>query len=365
MLLVACANVANLLLIRAGGRRRELAIRAALGAGRWRVVRQLLTESVLLALAGGAAGLAAAWWGVRVLQASKSQPITLVNPVRIDVPVLLFTLGAAVLTGLLFGILPALQASAVPLSTELNSTSHGTGGTGGRTRRLRDAIAVAEVAVSLALLVGAGLLVRTFDNMRHADLGLDPRNVLTMSINLPDAKYGTLAAQRAFYDRLVERVRSTPAVRAASLSVQIPLEGGSNGYITVPGEDSTRLANQLFEWNYVSPDYFRAFGIPLLRGRTFTAADESETAVVAQKVNDIFSVPNPRLDDLPALTLARRHQPHDGADHLGQAGSRRADLPSRRRDHGSRDRRGGRFQGDGGPGRRPAGSLLPVRRLAR
>ena len=302
VLLVACANVANLLLIRAGGRRRELAIRAALGAGRWRIARQLLTESVLLAFAGGAAGLAAAWWGVRLLQSVKAQPIPLLNPVRIDVPVLLFTLAAAVLTGLLFGILPALQASAIPLSMELNSTSHGTGGTGSRTRRLRDAIAVAEMAVSLALLIGAGLLVRTFDNLRRADLGIDAHNVLTMSINLPDAKYRTLSAQQAFFDRLIERVRSTPAVRAASFSTQIPLEGGSNGYITVPGEDSTRLANQLFEWNYVSPDYFRAFGIPLFRGRTFTAADESETAVVAQKVNEIFSVPNPRLDNLPTLT---------------------------------------------------------------
>jgi putative ABC transport system permease protein len=302
VLLVACANVANLLLIRAGGRRRELAIRAALGAGRWRVARQLLTESVLLAFAGGAAGLAAAWWGVRLLQSVKAQPIPLLNPVRIDVPVLLFTLAAAVLTGLLFGILPALQASAIPLSTVLNSTSHGTGGTGSRTRRLRDAIAVAEVAVSLALLIGAGLLVRTFDNLRRADLGIDAHNVLTMSINLPEAKYGTLSAQQAFFDRLIERVRSTPAVRAASFSTEIPLEGGSNGYITVPGEDSTRLANQLFEWNYVSPDYFRAFGIPLFRGRTFTAADESETAVVAQKVSEIFSVANPRLDHLPTLT---------------------------------------------------------------
>ncbi len=302
VLLVACANVANLLLIRAGGRRRELAIRAALGAGRWRVVRQLLTESVLLAFAGGAAGLAAAWWGVRVLQAAKSQPIPLVNPVQIDLPVLLFTLGAAVLTGLLFGILPALQASTIPLSAELNSTNQGTGGAGGRTRRIRDAIAVAEVAVSLALLIGAGLLFRTFDNMRHADLGLDARNVLTMSINLPSAKYATATAQQAFFDRLLERVLSTPTVRAASYSVQIPLEGGSNGYITVPGEDSTRLANQLFEWNYVSPGYFRAFGIPLLRGRTFTDADEREAAVVARKANEIFSVPNPKLEGLPPLS---------------------------------------------------------------
>jgi putative ABC transport system permease protein len=302
VLLVACANVANLLLIRAGGRRRELAIRAALGAGKWRVVRQLLTESVLLAFAGGAAGLAAAWWGVGLLPSVKSLPIPLVNPIRIDVPVLLFTLSAAVLTGLLFGILPALQASSARLSEELNSTSSGTGGTGGRTRRLRDVIAVAEIAVSLALLVGAGLLVRSFNQMRHADIGVDSRNVLTMEISLPPAKYATVAAQQAFFDRLVDRVRQAPAVRAASFSTQIPLEGGSNGFITVPGEDNARLANQLFEWNYVTPDYFRTFGISLLQGRHFTPADETQAAEVARKVNDVFSTPNPRLDALKGLS---------------------------------------------------------------
>ena len=302
VLLVACANVANLLLIRAGGRRRELAIRASLGAGRWRVARQLLTESVLLALAGGAAGLAAAWWGVRLLPSVKSQPIPLVNPVQIDAPVLLFALAAALLTGLVFGVLPALHASATPLSAELNSTSRGTGGAAGRTRRLRDAIAVAEVAVSLALLIGAGLLFRTFDNMRHADLGLDARNVLTVSVNLPEAKYATFASKRAFFDRFLDRVRSMPGVRAATLSVQIPLEGGGNGYITVPGEDGTRLANQLFEWNYVSQDYFHAFGIPLLRGRTFTADDDEQAAAVAQKLDAIFSAPTPRVEEAKGLS---------------------------------------------------------------
>ncbi len=302
VLLVACANVANLLLIRAGGRRRELAIRAAIGAGRWRVVRQLLTESALLALAGGAVGLAAAWWGVGVLQSIKSLPVPLVNPIRIDVPVLLFTLGAAVLTGLLFGILPALQASAIPLSAELNSTSYGTGGAGWRTRRLRDAIAVAEIALSLALLVGAGLLVRSFENMRHADIGVDSRNVLTMGINLPATRYSTEAAQQAFFDRLIDRVRSTPGIRAATLSAQIPLEGGSNGFITVPGEDNARLANQLFEWNYVTPDYLRTFGILLLEGRNFTPADEAQTFEVARKLNEVYSVPNPRTDALKGLS---------------------------------------------------------------
>ena len=293
VLLVACANVANLLLIRAGGRGRELAIQSALGAGRWRVVRQLLTESVLLAFAGGAAGLAAAWWGVRLLQSVKSLPIPLVNPVRIDLPVLLFTLAAAVLTGLLFGILPALQASGIRLSEELKSSGQAVLGTGRRTRRLRDAIAVAEIALSLALLVGAGLLLRSFDKMRNAELGIDLRNVFTASLNLPPARYDTPVARRAFFDRLLDRVRSSPGVRAASVSTQIPLEGGSNGYITVPGRDDRALQSQLFEWNYVTPDYFRTLGIPLLQGRTFTAEDEDRAAGVALEISRVYASPNP------------------------------------------------------------------------
>jgi len=301
VLLVACANVANLLLIRSGGRRRELAIRAAIGAGRWRVIRQLLTESVLLALVGGAAGFVAAWWGVGLLQSVKSMPIPLVNPIRIDLSVLFFTLAATMLTGVLFGILPAVQASSVQLSEELTSTSHGTGGTGVRARRLRDVIAVAEIAMSLALLVGAGLLVRSFNEMRHAEIGVDSRDILTMGINLPVTNYSTAAAQQGFFDRLIDRVRSTPGIRAASFSTQIPLEGGSNGYITVPGEDAARLANQLFEWNYVTPDYFRTFGIPLLQGRPFTPADEAQAAEVARKVNEAFSVPNPQPEALKGL----------------------------------------------------------------
>ncbi len=302
VLLVACANVANLLLIRAGARRRELAVRSALGAGRWRVVRQLLTESVLLALASAAAGLAAAWWGVRLLRSVKALPIPLVTPIRIDLPVLVFTLMAAVLTGLLFGVLPALQASAIEVSEELKSSSPATGGAGSRSRRWRDAIAVAEIAVSLALLVGAGLLLRSFDRMRRAEIGADTRNVATMGINLPRSTYATPVARRAFFDRLLDRVRATPGVRAASMSTQIPLEGGSNGYITVPGQDDARLKNQLFEWNYVSADYFRTFGIPLLHGRTFGARDEDEVAATAAKIAEVFSAANPQVSALKGLS---------------------------------------------------------------
>ncbi len=293
VLLVACANVANLLLIRAGSRRREVAIRSALGAGRGRIVRQLLTESVLLAIVGGGAGLAAAWWGVRLLRSVKSLPVPLVNPIAIDRQVLLFTLGAAVVTGLLFGILPALHASAMRPADELKSGGRAVPGARRRSFGLRDGIAIAEIALSLALLVGAGLLLRSFDKMRSAEIGADTQNVVTMGINLPAAKYPTLVSRRAFYDRLLERVRSTPGVRAAGVSTLIPLEGGSNGYITVPGQDDDRLKNQLFEWNYVSGDYFRTYGVALRRGRVFTAQDEDQAAVVTQKITDVFSSPNP------------------------------------------------------------------------
>jgi len=304
VLLVACANVANLLLIRAGGRRRELAIRAALGAGRWRVVRQLLTESLLLALAGAAAGLALAWWGVRLLQSARTLPIPLVNPIRIDITVLLFTLGAAVVTGLLFGILPALQATGLGLGEELKSGGQGVPGSGRGTRRLRDAIAVAEIAVSLALLVGAGLLLRSFEGLRRAEIGVDSRGVLTMGVQLPAKTYDTLPARRSFYNRLLERVRSVPGVQAGAASTLIPLEGGSNGYITVPGRDDATLANQLFEWNYVTSDYFRAFGIPLLQGRGFTPRDEDDAAEVALKFQEVFSSATPQRELLRGLSVS-------------------------------------------------------------
>ena len=298
VLLVACANVANLLLIRAGGRRREIAVRSALGAGRRRVIRQLLTESVLLSLAGAAGGLASAWWCVRLLQSARALPIPLVNPVRIDLPVLLFTLVAGVLTGLLFGIAPALQATRTGLIDELKSSGVPVLGPAGRRGRLRDAIVVAEIAVSLALLVGAGLLLRTFHKVRHAEIGIESQNVLTMGISLPDTKYGTPVARRQFFDRLLARLRSAPSIQVASASTLIPLEGGSNGYITVPGRDDGAIKNQLFEYNYVTQDYFRAFGIPLLRGRNFSSRDEDQAAQVAVKISEVFSTPNRPADAL-------------------------------------------------------------------
>jgi putative ABC transport system permease protein len=263
VLLVACANVANLLLARATGRQREIAVRSALGASRWCLVRQLLTESVLLSLAGAAAGLAAAWWCVNLLQSARSLPIPRVNPVKIDATVLLFTLALSVLVGVLFGIAPALQASELSLSEELKSSGHTVLSPSRRRRLLRDALVVAEISVSLALLVGAGLLLRSFAKMRNAEIGVQSENLLTMGINLPAKKYTTPTARREFLDQLLNRIQPSPGVREASVSTTIPLEGGSNGYIAVDGRDDAAIKNQLFEYNYVTPGYFRVFGVPL------------------------------------------------------------------------------------------------------
>jgi putative ABC transport system permease protein len=293
VLLIACANVANLLLSRSIGRQREIALRAALGAGRWRVVRQLLTESVLLALAGSALGLLAAGWCVNLIQSAQRLPIPRENAVRIDATVLLFSIAVGIFVGILFGLAPALQASKFDLNEELKSSAQAAAGPAGSRGWLRDALVVGEIAVSLALLVGAGLLLRSFARMRNAEIGVQSQNVLTMGINLPGRKYATLTARREFFDRLLDRIRQTPGIQAASVSTQIPLEGGSNGYITVAARDDAAIKNQLFEWHYTTQDYFQVFGIPFLQGRNFTPQEIDRVAEVNLKINELFAAPSP------------------------------------------------------------------------
>jgi len=288
MLLVACVNVANLQLARASTRHREMAIRGSLGAGRLRLVRQMLTESVLLALAGAALGIAGAWWCVRVLESVKTIPIPRANPVQIDGSVLLFAIAVSVLAGVLFGLAPALQTSESGMNEELKSGSQSVL-SAARTRGvLRDALVVAEISITLALLVGAGLLLRSFAHLRNADIGINPRNVLTTFINLPDAKYTTLAARRQFFDQLLGRMGATPAVECAAVSTEIPLQGGSNGYIKVEGETDPALSSQLVGWNYITPDYFRALSIPVLKGRNFGPPDLDRAAMSAKKFFDLY-----------------------------------------------------------------------------
>ena len=294
VLLIACANVANLLMARAAARRKELAIRAALGAGRWRIVRQLLTESMLLSLAGGIAGVVVANWGVKLLlTTSVMNGFKLrVIDISLDGRMLVFNLAVVLLTGCVVGMVPALQASKPNLNETLNEG--GRGSTGGRRQQLaRDALVALEVAMSLVLLVGAGLMVRSFIGLRQVDPGFNPRNVRTVSVSLPTEKYLEKERQASFYAQLIEKVASLPGVRAAGAACAVPFSYGHWGSF----EEGSRIKNQGFkiegrapyqagyeprsDYSSVSPDYFKAIGIPLLRGRYFTGRDTKGASRVA------------------------------------------------------------------------------------
>jgi putative ABC transport system permease protein len=317
VMLIACANVATLLLVRATGRQREIAVRRALGAGRGRVVRQLLTESMLLSLIGGIFGLALAWACVRGLAGAEAVPIPRPNPITVDGVVLLFTLAVSFIVGIMFGLAPALQVSHLHLNEELKAGGQAVLTPSGRRRTLRDALIVAEIAVSLVVLTGGGLLLRSFAKMRQVQIGADPEGVLTTRLVLPEKTYSTLDQAGAFCLQLVEDLKSAPGVRAVALSSEIPLEGGSNGYVTVPGQENAAFENTLVEWNNVTPDYFRAFGIPFLRGRNFSAQDFKDALDIRRKFEAMrqsgkMEAPeNSRLEAVINQTMARTFWPKE------------------------------------------------------
>lgn len=285
VLLIACANVANLLLVRATGRKREFAIRSALGASRVRIVRQLLTESILLATAGGVAGLGLGFAGVRALLAISPAGLPRVGvkgaAVVIDWRVLTFTLGAAVLTGIVFGIFPALSAS----RTDLNSTLKEGGtrsGTGFRQSKARSLLVVSEVSLALVLLVGSALLIRTFVALRGVDPGFNPHNVLTMDMSLTGERYQKSAGVAQLGHDGLERVRAIPGVEDATFTCCLPLAGQFGLPFTIVGrpvenEKDTPGAG----WMSVAPGYYNTFRIPILRGRDFTDQDTASSTPVA------------------------------------------------------------------------------------
>jgi predicted permease len=303
VLLIACVNVANLQLARASARHREMAVRASLGAGRLRLIRQMLTESVLLSLAGAAVGVTGAWWCLKLFGSAATIPIPRANSVQIDGMVLLFTVAASVLAGVLVGLAPALQTSQAGLQEELKAGSQSVLNAAQGRRMLRDGLVVAEISITVALLVGAGLLLRSFAHLRRADMGLNSQNVLTMLINLPDARYPTLAARSLFFEQLLDRVRRTPSVERAAVSSEIPLQGGSNGYVKVDGASDPALANQLVGWNYITPDYFRTLDIPVVRGRTFTPDDLDHTAASATRIVDLYKAEGAQMKIPPDLSF--------------------------------------------------------------
>jgi putative ABC transport system permease protein len=288
VLLIACANVANLLLARGSVRRREVAVRAALGAGRWRIVRQLLTENMLLAVLGGALGVLLAWWGLRLLVNLKPANIPRLEDIRLDGHVLWFTLALSLLTGLIFGLAPALQTTHFKLSESLKEGAH-TGTGGRRAQRIRGIFIVAEVALTLALLVGAGLLVRSFWRLQRVDPGFRTDHLLTLRVTLWGSKYRQGAQAVSFYEQLQERLAALPGVVSASATSDIMLRrlATSAGFtIENRPRDPNELALEL-PFDRAQPNYFQTMGVQLLKGRAFTAQDSRDTPRVAI-VNETF-----------------------------------------------------------------------------
>ncbi|HVG20225.1 MAG TPA: ABC transporter permease [Blastocatellia bacterium] len=275
VLLIACANVASLLLARSSARKGELAIRLALGAGRGRIIRQLLTESCLLALTGGALGLLIAQWCVPALLAITPKDLPRLGEVRLDYGAALFAIGASVLTGLLFGIAPALRATRLDLSGAIKAAS-GRTVAGGSDSRLRALLIVGEVALSLVLLIGAGLMVKSLVRLYEVDLGFDPRNLTATQISLTSEKYKTTAQVWAFERQVLDRVRAVPGVVAAATSSNVPLERGLRSGAVIRG----RASEKSFQVRAISPQYFAAAGIPVFAGRTFDDSDAESSAPV-------------------------------------------------------------------------------------
>ena len=279
VLLIACANVANLLLARSTARQKEIAIRTALGASRSRVVRQLLTESVLLAVVGGGAGLLLAAWGTRSLLALAPEDLPRVKDVALDGRVLGFTLLVTLITGIVFGLVPALQASRPNLNETLKEGGRGT--TGGH-HRIRSSLVITEVALALVLLVGAGLLIRSFIRLQQVNPGFNTKNAMSANVALPGRKYPNSDQYLSFFTQLMEKIAALPGVVAVGATQSLPIQGDYLVGFNIqgrppdpPGEDKST--------NYyaVTPDYFKAMGIPLLRGRLFTEQDSKNAPRVA------------------------------------------------------------------------------------
>ena len=302
VLLIACANVANLLLARATARQRELAVRAALGAGRRRLIRQLLAESLVLSVAGGAAGLVLAWWGLQLLRGFVADriPVYGLDSAGIDGTVLAFTTGTALVSGLFFGLVPAFSAAGAGLNDSLKEG--GRTGSAARGKRARSAFVVVEMALALVLLVGAGLLVRSFARLMDVEAGFETAQTVTMRVSIPQSRYGEPPLRIQFYDRLVEQIAGLPGVEAAGAVSFLPLAGlgAATGFEVVGAPPPPRGEGPVTDVRVISDEYFKAMGIPLVRGRLF---DESQPADAQNRI-------------IVNEALARRHWP--GEDPIGR-----------------------------------------------
>jgi len=278
VLLIACANVANLVLTRAVARRKEIAVRSALGAARSRLVRQWLTESLVLSVSGGAVGLLLGWGVLSAFAHAKSFSLPQFNALELNGTVLAFTFGIAVLTGLLFGLFPAVQVSRAGVFDELRGGA-GSSISASRGRKLAsNSLVVSEIALSLVLLIGAGLLMKDFVRLRGTDIGVRPDGVWTAAIQLPEATYKEYARQGQFARSLEENARGIPGVENVAVASHLPLEGGSNSYVKIRGRATGQLSGPLCETHQVSPEYFKAMGMRLIAGRVYTEPEVAQAA---------------------------------------------------------------------------------------
>jgi putative ABC transport system permease protein len=288
VLLIACANVANLLLARAASRSREIAIRTALGASRLRVIRQLLCESLLLALMGGIAGLLLAWWGVDLLGAAGPQGLPHIAQIKVNFAVCAFTIALAIGSTVLFGLIPALQVSRPSVNESLQQGAKGSTG-GLHTNRLRAFLVVSQVSLSLLLLAGAGLLIKSFFNLRATNPGFEPERLMTLQLTLPRVRYPEVEQQIRAHDAIMEKLAAIPGVESAGGVNPLPLGGNiSNLSLMVSGAAPLPRGNHPGAGSLiVKPDYFQAMKIPVLQGRAFTRADTKDSPLVVM-INEAF-----------------------------------------------------------------------------
>ncbi len=286
LLLIACTNVANMLLARAAAREKEMAIRTSLGAGRWLLVRQLLVESLMLALGGAALGCAFAYMSIQGVKGLMPQGLFPNEAdIRLNIPVLVFSLGVAVFTAIVFGLVPALQTVKKNMADPLKDSGRGIVG-GFRRGKLRSALVICEVALSLVLLAGAGLLIRNFVKLQSVDLGLDPNNILVARLPLPREQYKTAAAKQQFFEALLTRLHSLPGVVAATETSTLPPYGGIGTDIDIPGKIHTERWEAIYQ--LCSEGYFRTLGLKTLRGRTLSPAEVTAARKVAV-INQTFA----------------------------------------------------------------------------
>ena len=282
LLLIACANIANLMLARTASREREIAIRSALGASRFRILRLLLGESLLLSLAGGFLGLLLALWGTDALIALAPENIPRLNEVGIDVRVFGFTLIVALITGVIFGVIPALQSAKPDLNEALKEGTRGsTGGVAGK--RTRSTLVAVEVALSLVLLIGAGLMIKSFVRLQQVNLGFNADDLVTTSVSLSRSKYGESRQQAAFFQEALQRLQSLPGVQSAAATTALPLTLSVSGSdFRIEGRPDPPAGQEMvINTSGVSPDYFRTLGVPMLKGRELSVRDTSDAPLAA------------------------------------------------------------------------------------